>query len=562
MEDMDKRAIWMAVAAAGLAAAVAGCVGKATTGGPGQGMAPEAAEMSGYVTRGSVSADGGPIMLHHAVYLGDAAGGGARKESRLMAMMAARQESDTPGYETYAQFDETGFKDTATEPLSTFSADVDTASYSSARRYLTRFGRLPPPDSVRVEEFVNYFRYDDPPPRGKDPIGATLELGECPWAAGHKLLRVALQTRPADLGKAPPNNLVFLVDVSGSMDSPDKLPLLQRAFRMLAEGLRPEDTVSVVTYASGVEVRLEPTNDKARIAETIDRLEAGGATSGGEGLKLAYEQARRAFKADGNNRVILATDGDFNVGPRTDEELVRMVEKERSSGVYLSVLGFGSFNYQGEKMKKIADAGNGNYAYIDNLLEARKVLATQLGATLRSVADDVKIQIEFNPDRVAGWRLLGYETRRLAARDFNDDRKDAGEIGAGHHVTAFYELVPAGGAVPGGGVDALKYRRSESTGSDELCTLKLRWKKPGKTRSVKREIAVRAEDVEAAEPSESFRFGAAVAEFAQLLGRSEWRGDADYGRILEAARGAKGTDQEGWRAEFIRLVELAREMDR
>lgn len=559
---MDKRAIWMAVAAAGLAAAVAGCVGKAATGGPGKGVSPEpaAAEFTG--TGGPVLGNKGHLAMRHAVYLGDASGGGARKEPLMMGRLAARSLSDTPGYETYAQFGETGFKDTATEPLSTFSADVDTASYSSARRYLTRFGRLPPPGSVRVEEFVNYFRYDDPPPKGKDPIGATLELGDCPWAAGHKLLRVALQTRPADLGKAPPNNLVFLVDVSGSMDSPDKLPLLQRAFRMLAEGLRPEDTVSVVTYASGVEVRLEPTNDRARIAETIDRLEAGGATSGGEGLKLAYEQARRAFKADGNNRVILATDGDFNVGPRTDEELVRMVEKERSSGVYLSVLGFGSFNYQGEKMKKIADAGNGNYAYIDNLLEARKVLATQLGATLRSVADDVKIQIEFNPDRVAGWRLLGYETRRLAARDFNDDRKDAGEIGAGHHVTAFYELVPAGGAVSGGGVDALKYRRSESTGSDELCTLKLRWKKPGKTRSVKREIAVRAEDIEAAEPSESFRFGAAVAEFAQLLGRSEWRGDADYGRILEAARGAKGTDEEGWRAEFIRLVELAREMDR
>ena len=498
---------------------------------------------------------------------GRAIGRWGAQASFLLSAGAGPAESAAEGpvgRETSVQFKENDFVSPEVEPLSTFSIDVDTASYSLARRYLTQQRRLPPRESVRLEEFVNYFSYADPAPEGDEPFAVTCELGAAPWAPAHKLLRVALQSRTLAAEKLPPCNLVFLIDVSGSMADPDKLPLLQQAFRLLVEQLRPQDRVAIVTYASGVGVRLEPTagSEKKILLDAIGGLVAAGATSGGEGLRLAYETARKHFDPAAVNRVILATDGDFNVGPSSDEELVSFIEKERESGVFLTVLGFGTGNYQGAKMKKLADAGNGNYAYVDGILEARKVLVRELGATLHAVAKDVKIQLEFNPERVAAYRLLGYETRLLRAQDFNDDRKDAGELGAGHHVTAFYELVPAGAdaaadpAAPPA-VDPLRYTKRETTGSGELLTLKLRHKAPDGDESRLREQSFAAEEIERVEPSEDFRFGSAVAEVALLLRDSAHKGAADYGHAIERARAARGADEDGLRAEFVRLAETA-----
>ena len=471
----------------------------------------------------------------------------------------SEMEPDTPLRERYAEFKENEFLEVAREPLSTFSIDVDTASYALARRFLMDMKRLPARDSVRLEEFVNYFNYAYADPTGNVPVAVHCEMAECPWKKDHRLLRVGVQAKRIDAKKLPPNNLTFLIDVSGSMGIPNGLPLLVRSMKLLVDQMRDEDYVSVVTYADGVEVRLPSTSgrDKARIHAVLDKLRAGGATSGGEGLRLAYEEAKKHFRKDGNNRVILATDGDFNVGLRSDAELVQFIEKKRNDGIFLTVLGFGIGNYQDALVKKIADAGNGHYAYIDGLLEAKKVLMTEFAGTLFAVAKDVKIQVEFNPAQVASYRLLGYESRLLKAKDFNDDKKDAGEMGAGHSVTALYELVPPGVLSDVPKTDALKYQKSVAVNSPETLTVKLRYKEPHEDASKLIEISLTADMLVKPEPTEDFRFASSVAEVALILRGSPFKGDASYDAAIGRARKAKGEDKNGYRAEFIRLAEAA-----
>lgn len=468
-------------------------------------------------------------------------------------------ERETPGSERYAEFKENEFMETAVNPLSTFSIDVDTASYTMARRFLMDMKRLPARDSIRLEEFVNYFDYGYADPTGSVPVAVHCEMAGCPWKKMHRLLRVGVQAKRMDSGKLPPNNLTFLIDVSGSMNGENCLPLLVKSMKLMVDQMRDEDYVSIVTYANGVDVRLSPTSgrNKGRIHSVLDGLRAYGGTSGGEGLRVAYEEAKRNFRKDGNNRVILATDGDFNLGLQSDAELVRFIEQKRDDGIFLTVLGFGMGNYQDARMKKIADAGNGHYAYIDGLLEAKKVLMTEFAGTLFTVAKDVKIQIEFNPSHVQSYRLLGYESRLLKAKDFNDDKKDAGEMGAGHSVTALYEIVPPGAASDVPKTDALKYQKSVAVDSAEVLTVKLRYKDPKGEKSTLIEQPLTGEALTKAEPSADFRFAASVAEVALLLRDSAMKGDASYDAAIERARKSKGEDLNGYRAEFIRLAEAA-----
>jgi Ca-activated chloride channel family protein len=463
--------------------------------------------------------------------------------------------------EEYRYFKDNAWASPLRQPLSTFAIDVDAGSYSNVRRFLKE-GRLPPKDAVRVEEMINYFRYDYPDARGEHPFSVTTELASAPWRPGHKLALIGLQSRRLSLRDLPPNNLVFLIDVSGSMNGPDRLPLVKSAFRLLVNELRDEDRVAIVVYAGAAGLVLPPTrgNDKDRILDAIERLEAGGSTAGGAGIQLAYQVARDNFLREGNNRVILATDGDFNVGTSSEGDLVRMIEERRRDGVFLTVLGFGRGNLKDAKMEQLANKGNGHYGYVDDLLEAKKVFVQELGATLYTIAKDVKIQVEFNPARVKSYRLVGYENRLLADRDFNDDTKDAGEMGAGHAVTALYEIVPVG--VDGDddrSVDPLKYqvraerdRRPDS--SEDWFTVKLRYKQPEGSTSRLLERVVRTES---ANPSADFRFASAVAGFGMLLRDSEYKGRASYGDVIALARGARGVDEEGYRSEFIRLVETA-----
>ncbi len=466
-----------------------------------------------------------------------------------------------PEAERYAEFRENEFLDPKSTPLSTFSLDVDTSSYTMMRRSVADQKRLPPRTSVRIEEFVNYFHYDYPDPAEGAPVAATCEIAPCPWNPKHELARVALQARRLDRGNIPPCNLTFLVDVSGSMGWNGGIEMVKKGLSMLVGELRDEDRVAIVTYANGTSVRLPATSgsDKARILGVIDSLMAGGGTAGSAGIQLAYDEAKKNYDAKRNNRVILVTDGDFNVGISSPKELEDFIATKRGSGVFLTVLGVGQGNYQDATMKKLANAGNGNYAYIDSVLEAKKVFLTEFGGTLQTVAKDVKLQVEFNPARVAGYRLLGYENRKLADKDFNDDKKDAGEIGAGHSMTAFYEIVPAGSdEEPVASVDPLKYQKTEAVESKDLFTVKLRWKAPDADTSVLAETVCPAPDPERrGEPSEDFRFASAVAEYALLLEDSKFKGEASYAAVLERARAAKGADAEGWRAEFIRLVEAA-----
>ena len=467
--------------------------------------------------------------------------------------------------EEYDRIYENQFLEVMHNPLSTFSIDVDAASYSNTRRFLNQ-GQFPPPDAVRIEEFINYFNYDYPQPTDEYPFSITTEISECPWALEHRLLHIGLQGKKIPFKDLKPNNIVFLLDVSGSMDTPLKLPLLKSAFRLLVDQLRPEDRVAIVVYAGRAGLILPSTNgdNKSAIIEAIDRLEAGGSTAGGEGILLAYKIAKENFLKDGNNRIILATDGDFNVGVSSDAELVRIMEEKRKEGIFISILGFGAGNYKDSKMEQIADKGNGNYAYVDNIQEARKVLVTELGATLVTIAKDVKIQIEFNPAKVKAYRLIGYENRLLKKEDFHDDTKDAGEIGAGHSVTALYELIPAGEKVeidlPR--VDTLKYQTTAITKdaqrSRELLTLKLRYKPPEEEVSKLIEHPLMDDDIPLKKTSDNFRFSAAVAAFGMLLRTSEFKGNSDFDMVLDLAKNAKGTDEEGYRAEFIRLVETAK----
>lgn len=465
--------------------------------------------------------------------------------------------------EEYDRIYENPFLKAITNPLSTFSIDVDTASYSNVRRFI-QGGQMPYPDAVRIEELVNYFTYDYPEPDGEHPFSFFTEISMSPWNTQNKLLHIGIQGEKISFENLPPNNLVFLLDVSGSMNDPNKLPLLKSSFRLLIGELRPIDRVSIVVYAGAAGLVLPPTtgNNKAAILRAIDNLEAGGSTAGGEGIKLAYETAKKNLNPRGNNRIILATDGDFNVGVSSDSALTRLVEQKRKEGIFITVLGFGMGNYKDSKMEKIADKGNGNYAYIDTLNEAKKVLVTELGGTLLTIAKDVKIQIEFNPTKVDSYRLIGYENRLLAKEDFDDDTKDAGELGAGHTVTALYEIVPAGRA--SGTDDDLKYQtttiKDDAYSSDEIMTLKFRYKKPDSEVSTLIEVPVRDNDIPFSQASENFRFGAAVAEWGLLLRNSEYKGSATYDQVLEIAREARGYDAEGYRSEFLQLAGLSKEL--
>lgn len=482
------------------------------------------------------------------------------------ALRAEKQEVEAGSAESYAKINENPFLEASRAPLSTFSVDVDTASYSNTRRFLTQ-RIMPPKDAVRIEELVNYFSYDYPQPTGSAPFSVTTEVAECPWNAKHKLVQIGLQGKRVSTEDMPPANLVFLLDVSGSMNAPDKLPLVKSALRRLAGQLSARDRVAIVVYAGSTGLVLDstPGDRKGEIISAFERLQAGGSTNGGSGIQLAYRVAQDNFIEGGVNRVILATDGDFNVGMTGDDALVRLIEEKRRGGVFLSVFGFGTGNLNDSMMEKLADKGNGNYAYIDTDAEARKALGDQVGGTLVTIAKDVKIQVEFNPRLVAGYRLIGYENRLLADRDFNDDTKDAGEIGAGHTVTALYEIVPAGQKVENPGVDDLKYAQATpqataDAGANELLMVKLRYKEPDGDESKLLSVGVVNNNAGYRNASENFRFASSVAEFGMLLRNSRYKGQSSYDGALELARASAGADLRGYRAEFVKLVETAKSL--
>ena len=461
--------------------------------------------------------------------------------------------------ETYKAIDESGFKSTAKDPVTTFSADVDKASYSNVRRMLN-YGQKPHKDAVRIEELINYFDYNYAPPSegSKTPLNATTTLSSCPWNPDNYLLRVGLQAKKIDLAKAPPSNIVFLIDTSGSMDEPNKMPLLKASFKLLLDNLRPEDRIAIVVYASqtGIALPSTPAKEKEKISKVIDDLVASGSTAGGAGLQTAYEVAEKNFLPKGNNRIILATDGDFNVGISSRDELQRLVEEKRNNGIYISVLGYGMGNYRDDMAETIANKGNGNYAYIDNFTEAKKVLVNEFGGTLYTVAKDVKLQLEFNPQYVKEYRLVGYENRALANEDFEDDKKDAGEIGAGHTVTALYELIPTKGAT----TDGLRYQKQVKEGfANELAFLKIRYKDPvvKDAKSVEESTPIPFTLTDLAQTDDDYRFAAAVAEWGMLLTNSKYKAKSSYKQVIDLAKNAIGKDEEGYRKEFIRLVELS-----
>ena len=462
--------------------------------------------------------------------------------------------------EEYAHIEDNRFVSVASSPLSTFSVDVDRASYTNVRRYIG-MGSLPPKDAVRIEELINYFPYAYEAPSGTHPVAITTEVAEAPWNTTHRLVRIGLQTAKIPTAKLPPNNLVFLLDVSGSMMPANKLPLVKQSFRLLVNELREQDRVAIVVYAGAAGLVLPSTSgaEKETILAAIEQLEAGGSTAGGAGIRLAYDVAKANFLKDGNNRVILATDGDFNVGVSSTSELVRFVEERRGDGVFLTVLGFGMGNIKDGRLEQLADKGNGNYAYIDDLLEARKVFVQEMGATLLTVAKDVKLQVEFNPGAVQAYRLIGYENRLLRNEDFTDDKKDAGDMGAGHSVTALYDVVPVGAKldVKVGTTDSLRYQRPAATTavarSDELLFVNVRYKLPSDSTSRLMQQPVRDRGAKA---SGDFRFVASVAAYGMLLRQSEFRGSITYDDVIALARDGAGEDR--YRRDFITLVESTR----
>ena len=465
--------------------------------------------------------------------------------------------------EEYARIVEAGFQSPLKAPLSTFSIDVDTASYSNVRRMLLNH-QSPPAGAVRIEELINYFPYDYPLPDDGRPFAVNSEVATCPWAPEHRLLRIGIQGKVIEAEERPPCNLVFLIDTSGSMAAEEKLPLVQRALSELVSELDERDRISVVTYASGSGVALAPTaaNRKHEIISAIEHLSAQGATNGSAGIETAYAQAARNFDPQGINRVIICTDGDFNVGNSSADELVRLIESKRDAGIALSVLGFGMGNYKDDRMEQLADHGNGNYAYIDTFAEARKVLITQLTGTLMTIAKDVKIQVEFNPSLVGAYRLVGYENRRLAAEDFLDDRKDAGDIGAGHSVTALYEIIPVGQAVEAAGaVPPLRYQNESQLSADaessELLTLRLRYKNPQNEEASSIEFRGYDLGLDFTSASGEFHFIAAVAAFGLHLRNSEFEGKTNWHDIRQWAEMGLGEDREGYRHEFLQLIQLA-----
>lgn len=448
-------------------------------------------------------------------------------------------------------------------PLSTFSIDVDPASYSNVRRFLQN-GNLPPAGAVRIEEMINYFHYDYPQPDGDIPFSINTEIRACPWSPQHKLALVGLQGKKIAAENLPPVNLVFLIDVSGSMNEENKLPLVKSSLKLLTDQLREQDKVAIVVYAGNAGLVLSSTSGgkKQTIKDAIDRLEAGGSTAGGAGIQLAYQTAKANFMKGGNNRVVLCTDGDFNVGVSSNDALDALITKERESGVFLTVLGYGTGNYQDSKMQQLADKGNGNHAYIDNFREANKVLVSEFGGTLFTIAKDVKLQIEFNPAAVQAYRLIGYENRLLNKEDFNNDKKDAGELGSGHTVTALYEIIPVGVENSfAEKVDPLKYQQPLTTVAvpkDEVMTIKFRYKQPDGDTSRLITHILREQPARLDAPSANFRFAAAVAEFGLLLRKSEFKQQASFNQALELARSAMGKDEEGYRAEFLQLLKSAR----
>jgi Ca-activated chloride channel family protein len=464
--------------------------------------------------------------------------------------------------EEYGRIAENEFLSVAENPLSTFSVDVDRAAYSNIRRFL-RDGQRPPRDAVRIEEMVNYFTYDYPDPSGTQPFSVTTEVAACPWNERHRVLLVGLQGRRMKTAELPANNLTFLIDVSGSMMSADKLPLVKEGLELLVNQLRPKDRVAIVVYAgnAGLVLPSTPGSDKGTILSAIQSLEAGGSTAGGAGIKLAYEVAKENFIDGGNNRVILATDGDFNVGASSDGELEQLIESKRRDRIFLTVLGFGTGNIKDSKMELLADKGNGNYAYVDSLAEARKVLVSEMGATLFTIAKDVKLQIEFNPSKVASYRLIGYENRLLRKEDFNNDAKDAGDIGAGHSVTALYELVMPGDESVTASVDPLKYQSTKVTAaSPELLTLKLRYKEPDGDSSKLLTYTVSDNHADVTAASNNLRFASAVAEFGMILRDSKFKGAATYDEARTLAQKSLGRDFEGYRHDFLTMISDAQNL--
>jgi Ca-activated chloride channel family protein len=467
-----------------------------------------------------------------------------------------------PSVEEYNKIHENSFMDVASSPISTFSADVDRASYSNVKRFIES-GSLPPADAVRIEELVNYFSYNYPQPTGADPYSLTAEVTSCPWAPGHQLALFGLQAKSIPTDNLPPSNLVFLIDVSGSMSDPNKLPLVKSSLTLLTQQLREQDKVAIVVYAGAAGLVLPSTSgaNKGDIVAALDKLESGGSTAGAAGIELAYKVAAENFKPNGNNRVILCTDGDFNVGVSNENDLETLIEKKRETGIFLTCLGYGMGNYKDNKMETLADKGNGNYAYVNDLMEAKKTLVNEFGGTLFTVAKDVKLQVEFNPAKVKSYRLIGYENRMLKTEDFTNDKKDAGEMGAGHTVTAIYEIIPAESGKPA--TSQLKYQSSSLTDAangNEILTLRTRYKQP--TDSVSKEIAlpVNTSKGEFAQASENLRWASSVAMFGMLLRNSEHKGSITWEMLESTAKASKGADDEGYRSDFIRMAGLAKEL--
>ncbi|WP_026897215.1 vWA domain-containing protein [Daejeonella oryzae] len=462
--------------------------------------------------------------------------------------------------ESYNAINENRFLEVKQNPLSTFGIDVDVASYSNIRRFINK-GEMPPIDAVRIEEMINYFNYDYPQPQTNDPLSVHTEISSAPWNAKHRLVKIGLQGKTIATDKIPASNLVFLIDVSGSMDMPAKLPLVKSSMKLMVDQLRSQDRVAIVVYADAVGLVLKstPGNQKEIIKKAIDGLEAGGSTAGGAGIELAYITATENFLKQGNNRVILATDGDFNMGVSSDAEMHRMIEEKRKTGIYLTALGFGMGNYKDSKLETLADKGNGNYAYIDNMSEARKTLVKEFGGTIFTIANDVKLQVEFNPGKVQAYRLIGYENRMLNKEDFNNDKKDAGDLGSGHTVTALYEIIPTGvNSDFIEKVESLKYQKqsadNRNSKSDELLTVKIRYKKPGQDESKLMEKPVADQQISWNNSSENYRFASAVAAYGMILRNSEFKNKLTFTDVIQWAEGALGNDREGYRAEFIKLV--------
>ncbi|KAF2331168.1 vWA domain-containing protein [Flavobacterium ginsenosidimutans] len=460
--------------------------------------------------------------------------------------------------ESYAELEENPFESPLKEPLSTFSIDVDNASYTNIRRFINE-GQKVPKDAVRVEEMINFFKYKYPQPDGEHPFSINTEYSDCPWNKNSRLLKIGLQGKNIPMANLPASNLVFLVDVSGSMDEQNKLPLLKESMKVLVKELRSIDKVSIVVYAGSAGVVLEPTSgdNKDEIMDAFDDLHAGGSTAGGEGIELAYKLAQQNFIKEGNNRVVIATDGDFNVGASSDDDMLKLIEQKRESGVFLTVLGFGMGNYKDSKMEILADKGNGNYAYIDNIQEANRFLGKEFKGSMFAIAKDVKIQIEFNPNHVQAYRLIGYENRKLNAEDFKNDKIDAGELGSGHSVTALYEIVPAGvesDYVP----SDLKYTKTPKVAgnhSDELATVKFRYKKPDGNKSIEIVNVIADKKTDLENSSQDFKFTTAVSWFGLKLRESKYIANSSSSDIKRLAKSGLSNDEEGYRSEFVRLVD-------